>query len=95
MRYNGYLRILHDVDVNLFKVYLSDTSQRLFDAFKDAHLNDGWICPKCSKYLATGESKWKCSRCLFFYHNVCAMGQAIDNGDGTMYLLCLSCSFTT
>jgi rubredoxin len=93
MQHNGYLRILHDVDMNLIKVYLSETSRILFEQFKQDHLSDGWICPMCTKHFGLSDSKWKCSKCLYVYHNSCAIGHAFDNVDNTIYLLCSSCAF--
>lgn len=93
MQHNGYLRILHDVDINLIKVFLSQTSCTLFEQFKQSHLNDGWICPACRKFFGQTDSKWKCSRCLYFFHNFCTIGHAFDIDDNTKYLLCGTCVF--
>lgn len=93
MLHNGYLRILHDVDMQLMQVFLSETSCTLFEQFKKDHLNDGWICPLCTHFFGASDSKWKCSRCLFFFHTFCTMGHAFDNDVGTKYLLCGSCAF--
>jgi rubredoxin len=94
MHYNRYLRIVHDIDLNLIKVFLSETSWMLLQQFKTHHFNDGWICPSCKKYFQMLDSKWKCSRCLFFYHSLCAMGHAYAMNNNTTYLLCGICELT-
>lgn len=86
MKFNGYLR-LFDENFELLKQRMTDTSWKLFLNFKEKRKNDEWICPTCAKFYNDKTSGWKCSRCLFYYHNNCAIPNGTNNN------LCFSCFF--
>lgn len=88
MKYNGYLR-LFEIDMNIFKDRMTDTSWSLFQDFKSKHQGDAWKCPQCSLIFLENISKWKCERCLFFYHEKCAIKQNEE-----INVLCDSCFFS-
>lgn len=101
MAHNGFLRLFENENEIIVKDYLSSTSWIALGRFKRAHMSDRWICPVCSKcFVEDGnqgniQNNWKCSRCLFFYHDVCARPKTINTktqcGFDTQYDLCFSC----
>lgn len=90
MNYNRYLR-LFEVDMEVVRKYMSVSSWTLFEDFKKKHLQDIWICPHCSTFLEQ-TIKWKCERCLFWYHEKCTKAQKIANSNENI-TLCNACLF--
>lgn len=70
MKFHGYLRIF-EVEHEGLKPYMTDTSWKLFLDFKNQRESDLWICPLCNKICDHVENRWKCMRCLFFFHVDC------------------------
>lgn len=90
MKFNGYLRLL-EVDTNNIMDHLTEGSRILFNDFKTKHKDDAWKCPHCNHVFLLNDVKWKCERCLFFYHGKCAKERKIKGKEE--YSLCDSCFF--
>lgn len=90
MKFNGYLR-LWEVDTNILKNFMSESSWTLLTDFKTKHKDDAWKCPHCNSFFAHDQVKWRCERCIFFYHEKCAKERKIKGIEG--YSLCDSCFF--
>lgn len=91
MNYNGYLR-LFDIDLNLLKTYMTSISWSLLQDYASKHKNDLWVCPHCKLIFKGNDVKWRCERCLFWYHENCAQPKKLTGQDGS-YILCFTCLF--
>lgn len=91
MNYNGYLR-LFDIELNILKNYMSDTSWNSLQDFASKRRSDSWVCPHCKHLFVSNEVKWRCERCLFWYHRMCAQPKEL-HGENTIFILCFSCLF--
>lgn len=94
MKFNGYLR-LFEVDMSIILNRMTVSSWTLFNDFKTKRQNDAWKCPQCTSMFAQNTLKWKCQRCLFWYHEKCTKERKIkckENLDED-YSLCDSCFF--
>lgn len=101
MKFNGYLR-LFEIDMLIVKPLMTDISWELFEDFQSKHLNDVWMCPICDLPCKSDSTRWKCVRCLYWYHNACAKPQLVTKNSQNVtlfdvvvetYELCLSCFF--
>lgn len=92
MAFNGYLRILKDVEPNLIKNYLSSTSWSSFERFRKEHEDDKVICPYCKNCFDQNKTFWKCCRCLFYFHTTCAAPKRLRTKDD-IYEMCVKCAF--
>lgn len=94
MKFNGYLR-LFEIDMNIIKDYMTDSSWTLYKDFEKKHKKDAWKCPQCSLIFEKSASKWKCHRCLFYFHNKCSkpMQTKLNENSGEGIPLCNSCFF--
>lgn len=94
MKFNGYLR-LFEIETNTLKSHMTQSSTVLFEDFKKKHEKDAWKCPQCSKILQPNHLKWKCARCLHWYHEKCIKERKIKRQENTSeeYALCNSCLF--
>lgn len=90
MPLNGYLRIF-ELDFDIVKKCMSDTSWILFLDFKEKRQNDSWICPHCKKFATVMEQRWKCDRCLFFFHTNCTKPQYTNFTASTFENFCFDC----
>lgn len=93
MRFNGYLR-LFEVDMHIIKDRMTEPSWILFQDFKGKHEKDVCKCPLCTYDFVNDSVKWKCSRCLFYFHEKCSKGRKVSqdvNNEG--YILCDTCFF--
>lgn len=91
MNYNGYLR-LFDIDLHVLKNYMTEASWILLQDYASKHKNDAWVCPLCKLIFKLNEYKWRCARCLFWYHGECSKPKKLCE-ENTGYILCLSCLF--
>lgn len=94
MSSNGYLR-LFEIDVNILKGLLSDSSWILFEDFKTKRQLDAWKCPQCASFFIVSSLKWKCERCLFWYLEKCTKARKIMQKEEpeSDVSLCNSCFF--
>lgn len=96
MKYNGYLR-LFEVDMSIVKDYMTPTSWSLFQDFQNKREKDTWICPHCSVACGKDTVRWKCMRCLFWFHPACTQPKIIKTNTETnceiTYDLCFCCLF--
>lgn len=94
MKFNGYLR-LFEVDMNILKKYMTESSWILFEDFKTKREKDTWKCPQCTTLFVQNTLKWNCDRCLFSYHEKCTKERKIKckKNFGEDYSLCDSCFF--
>lgn len=96
MKYNGYLR-LFEIDMSIVKKYMTDTSWTLFKDFEEKRKNDEWICPHCELMCKKDQVRWKCLRCLYWYHFDCSQPKEIKakiiSGGVDTYNLCFGCFF--
>lgn len=92
MRFNGYLR-LFELDMNIVKDFMTESSWTLFEDFKTKHHEDAWKCPICSMQFVQDSLKWKCGRCLFWYHEKCTKARETRQQDFENASLCSSCFF--
>lgn len=91
MTANGYLR-LFEIDMTVMKDYMTETSWTLFRNFQEKHMHDPWICSHCNANCNDNENRWKCLRCLLWFHAACSKPQIISSsGNKTNY--CLTCFF--
>lgn len=86
MKSNGYLRIFA-VDYEILKPCMSNTSWTLFLNFKKQRENDAWICPLCQLYFNESAVRWRCERCMFYFHGNCCKPQGTDEK------FCFKCFF--
>lgn len=93
MKFNGYLR-LFEVDMIPILDLMTESSQSLFDDFKNTHKEDAWKCPICSAFFGQSSSKWKCCRCLFWYHERCTNERKVTRVAKSGFSLCESCFFS-
>lgn len=94
MKNNSYLRLFEDVDLTMIKDFMTSTSWILLQDFREKHINDKWICPKCNSFLRTNQKFWQCERCLFWYHEKCLTGHIVKaRGNSSEMLLCGVCFF--
>lgn len=94
MGFNGYLR-LFEIDMNILKDFISESSWTLFEDFKSKRRLDAWKCPQCSSLFSKNSLKWKCERCLFWHHEKCAKARNIKQKEEptSQVSLCDSCFF--
>lgn len=92
MRFNGYLR-LFEIDMSCIMDVMTQTSQTLFEDFKNTHKADAWKCPICSTFFVQNSSKWKCCRCLYWYHDRCTKERKVRREGKAGFSLCDSCFF--
>lgn len=94
MKYNGYLR-LFEIDMNIVKEYMTDSSWILYQDFKKKRERDAWKCPLCTLILEQNASNWKCHRCLFHFHEKCSkpMKTKLNGNSGESISLCSTCLF--
>lgn len=93
MKFNGYLR-LFEVDKNMLYDLMTDNSKILFEDFETKRKGDAWKCPHCSSIFGQGIAKWKCVRCLFWYHEKCAKPMQVKLSGVRDKFLCNSCFFS-
>lgn len=86
MRFNGYLRFF-SLDYEILKPCMSSTSWKLFLNFKKQRENDAWICPICELFFDENAVRWRCERCIFYFHDNCCKSQGKND------LLCFKCFF--
>lgn len=90
MKYNGYLR-LFGLDLDIMKIYITESSFILLQDFKLKHKEDKWICPQCQSFLEK-QCRWQCDRCLFWHHEKCSQPKDMRSPCSN-YRLCLACFF--
>jgi hypothetical protein len=106
MKFNGYLRFL-EINMDIVKNLMTETSLTMYEDFMEKHSKDSWICPTCTSPCNPNHQRWKCLRCLFWFHNKCAnpktlkrnFAQAASQFSDTEkasenYVLCFSCFFS-
>lgn len=112
MKSRGYLRLLHDIDLRSIEKYMTETSWRALNDFNKKHGNDLWLCPICNNQFRDGaqgnhsavsdSDKWKCARCLFYFHKKCLdaclvtranVNGQLDSSMSTTFTLCFTCVF--
>lgn len=91
MKFNGYLR-LFQIDMNIVKNCMSDSSWTLYLDFKKRRENDTWKCQQCSSLLLPNVSKWQCAGCLFWIHQECAKPKT-NKYRGEEFSICPACLF--
>lgn len=90
MSSNGYLRIF-EIDLDIIKKYMTETSLILFLDFKEKRQNDAWICPLCQDIATVMQQRWKCARCLFFIHTSCAKPKYSNWNADSLEHFCFDC----
>lgn len=91
MKFNGYLR-LFQIDMDIARNCMSDSSWTLYLDFKKRRENDTWKCPQCSSLLLPNVSKWQCAGCLFWIHQECAKAKT-NKYRGEEFSICPACLF--
>lgn len=91
MLFNGYLR-LFDIDLSMIKKYFTPISWTMLESYKANHKDDNWVCPQCRRHFKSADGKWKCERCLFWYHEKCSKPQEAKRSDSDV-LFCCTCFF--
>lgn len=86
MKFNGYLRIFK-ADFSLLKEKMSLTSWKSFIDFEQKRKKDKWICPTCTNFCDDIIERWKCARCLFYFHDKCSQSRTNN------ILICYKCFF--
>lgn len=93
MKFNGYLR-LFEIDKDMLYDLMTANSKILFKDFESKRKGDAWKCPHCSSIFGQGIAKWKCARCLFWYHEKCAKPKQVKRSAIRDATLCNSCFFS-
>lgn len=90
MDFNGYLRIF-EVEFEIIRNHLTDTSWNLLQDFKQKRQNDAWVCPSCMQFVGVMQQRWKCARCLYFYHTHCVQPNYIKGTNEIFDNFCSKC----
>lgn len=81
-----------DVDLGIIEKYFTPVSWTMLGNYKTNHKNDTWICPQCRRHFGRADGKWKCERCLFWYHETCSRPKKVKRSNTDAYFCC-SCFF--
>lgn len=90
LKFNSYLRLL-EIDMNIMKEHMTESSWTLFEDFKEKRKDDKWKCPQCFSLFTENAEKYKCGRCLLWFHTKCSQPRTSQK-DGVS--LCTSCFFS-
>lgn len=71
---NRYLRVLQNVDLEILREYITETSFDFINDLKETTKNNSFICPTCNFVInQTNEvDEFQCDKCFLFYHRKCS-----------------------